>query len=104
MKTLTGHDDSNDHYGHNVWTRSVIPSIVAGTKYVSFFSVSTVGVPGYEGSTRHYAIEGAPNLSTGTWSVVPGYSNIIGSNSTLTLPVPPTTPAFYRGTVWLTRP
>ena len=83
----------------------LIPSRVGSNEFVSFFSVSTVGIAGYEGSTRHYAIEGTPNLVTPTWLALPGYNNILGSNGTVTVPVPVPAPrAFYRGKVWLTRP
>ena len=77
----------------------------AGTKTVSFFAISTAGVSGYEGSTRHYAIESAPNLITGPWTPVPGYSDIIGNNGTVAYPTQePNAAYYYRGKVWLTRP
>ncbi len=58
----------------------------AGNKIVSFFGLSTTGIPGYEGSIRHYAIEAAPNLVTGPWNPVPGYTDIIGNNTTAAYP------------------
>ena len=77
----------------------------AAQKIVSFFAVSTGGVPGYEGATRHYAIEATANLTTGPWVPVPGYSNIIGNNATIAYPTQEPDPAFYyRSIVWLTRP
>ena len=77
----------------------------AGNKIVSFFAVSTTGIPGYEGSTRHYSIESAPNLITGPWNPVAGYSDIIGNNTTVAYPTQEPNPAYYyRGKVWLTRP
>ena len=77
----------------------------AGVKTVSFFGVSTVGVAGYEGSTRHYGIETTPNLVIGPWTPVIGYTDIIGSNATVNYPTPEPNPAaYYRGKVWLTRP
>ena len=77
----------------------------AAQKIVSFFAVSTAGVTGYEGTTRHYAIEAARNLGTGPWNPVPGYTDIIGNNTTVAYPTQQPDPAFYyRGKVWLTRP
>ena len=77
----------------------------AASKIVSFFAVSTTGISGYEGSTRHYSIESAPNLITGPWNPVPGYSDIIGNNTTVAYPTQEPYPAYYyRGKVWLTRP
>ncbi len=77
----------------------------AAQKIVSFFAVSTTGVPGYEGSTRHYAIEATANLVSGPWAPVPSYSDIIGNNATIAYPTQEPSPAFYyRGKVWLTRP
>lgn len=77
----------------------------AGNKVVSLFALGTAGINGYEGSTRHYAIESAPNLVTGPWTAIPGYSDIIGNNVTVAYPTQQPNPAyFYRGKVWLTRP
>ena len=77
----------------------------AGIKTVSFFAISTAGVSSYEGSTRHYAIESAPNLVTGPWTPVPSYSDIMGNNSTVAYPTQePNAAYYYRGKVWLTRP
>ena len=67
--------------------------------------MSTTGIPGYEGSTRHYAIEAAPNLVTGPWLPIPGYTDIVGNNTTAAYPTQEPDPAFYyREKVWLTRP
>ena len=77
----------------------------AASKIVSFFAVSTTGISGYEGSTRHYSIESAPNLVSGPWNPVPGYSDIIGNNTTVAYPTQELNSAYYyRGKVWLTRP
>ena len=83
----------------------LIPSRVGPNEFVSFYSVSTAGIAGYEGSTRHYGIESTTDLASPTWLPLSGYTDIPGSNSTVTIPVPiPAPKAFYRGKVWLTRP
>jgi hypothetical protein len=56
---------------------------------------------GYEGRSRFYSLERTSALDAG-WQGVPGFTNIIGNNQTITYGPPGTnSPAFYRGRVWL---
>jgi hypothetical protein len=84
---------------------ALIPNRTGANHFVSFFSISTAGVTGYEGATRHYGIEMRGDLTAGAWTPLTGYTNIPGNNSIVDVPVPSPAPnAFYRGKVWLTRP
>ena len=71
-----------------------------GQLVVSFETVPAAD-PGYEGLTRHYALEqraahGAP------WQIVPGYSDIVGAGQTVThTPADTDDPLFHRARVWL---
>jgi hypothetical protein len=65
----------------------------------------TVGTDGasLEGFQRLYALDGREGLVEGDWTVLPGFTNILGTNQTVIYapadPVP--TPLFLRGRVWL---
>lgn len=58
---------------------------------------------GYAGKTRHYAIETRTDLVSGGWSSPAGFSDITGSNQTVTYTATRSAiPTFYRLRVWLT--
>ena len=81
-------------------TQSMDP--VAGEFSLSF-QASPASGPGYAGLTRHYAVESSRTLGGSVvWSVVPGFSNIIGNGQTVnfTAPVLPGSD-FYHVKVWL---
>jgi hypothetical protein len=57
---------------------------------------------GYNGRTRHYAIESNAALGSSGWSPPAGYSDIIGNNQTVIFTeARGATPKFYRLKVWL---
>ena len=81
-------------------TQSMDP--VAGEFSLSF-QASPASGPGYAGLTRHYAVESSRTLGGSVvWSVVPGFSNIIGNGQTVNFraPVLPGSD-FYHVKVWL---
>jgi len=68
---------------------------------VSFLALQAQG-PGYEGLVRLYGLQYATNLAGGLWFDLPGYTNLLGNNTTITYQSPAPDPArFYRGKVWL---
>ncbi|MBN1671119.1 MAG: hypothetical protein JXR37_08815, partial [Kiritimatiellae bacterium] len=69
---------------------------------VSFSTVAASGA-GYEGKTRHYALERCTGASAqATWTAVPGYENIVGTGQTVTYTnTAPDARTFFRGRVWL---
>jgi hypothetical protein len=68
---------------------------------VSFDAVRATGT-GYEGLTRHYALERLTDLRTVTWASVAGYSDIIGADQEVVYnPATATGPSYFRGKVWL---
>ena len=72
-----------------------------GLSRVSFEAVRAQGL-GYEGQTRHYALEQLSVLPNSTWQPVPGYADIIGADQEVIYAAPSTgTPRFFRGKVWL---
>jgi hypothetical protein len=72
--------------------------------FVSFFGRLAQGA-GYEGMSRHYALESSSNVTSGFWSTVPGYTNVLGDNSTITHTNVSQLPSvFYRARVWLETP
>jgi len=71
---------------------------------ISFTTVIASGV-GYEGKTRHYAIEVSDDLQqSGDWPVLQGYSDITATGQTVNAQVPINTDPkkFYRVRSWLT--
>ena len=71
---------------------------------ISFTTVIASGV-GYEGKTRHYAIEVSDDLQqSGDWPVLQGYSDITATGLTVNAQVPINTDPkkFYRVRSWLT--
>jgi len=61
--------------------------------------------PGYEGLSRHYALEYSTSLLSGSWINLPGATNILGDNSVFEYQRPAAPgPIFFRGRVWLQSP
>ncbi len=58
----------------------------------------------YTGKTRHYRVDTTTHLVAGTWSGVPGATNITGSGAYALDVNGPDTNRFYRVKVWLTAP
>jgi hypothetical protein len=58
---------------------------------------------GYSGLSRYYNLEGTTNLTNPSWSVIPGYSNIPGTNQTVILSTNTSGGPkwFYRLKAWL---
>ncbi|MBN1671663.1 MAG: fibronectin type III domain-containing protein, partial [Kiritimatiellae bacterium] len=79
-------------------------ALAGGHIEVSFATTAAAG-PGYEGLTRHYALETAQaDASESQWSPVPGYEDILGTGQTVTCQ--PAEPGaghtmLYRARVWL---
>ncbi len=72
---------------------------VGGQTLVSFLARRAQGV-GYDGLTRHYALESSGNLNT--WSGVANYTNVIGDEQNVAVTVPGAGAGlFYRCRVWL---
>jgi hypothetical protein len=70
---------------------------------VSFLARRADG-SGYEGRARYYSLETSTN-AVGVWTGISGLTNLLGNNQTVTFQSPPaSTPAFYRGKVWLQGP
>ena len=68
---------------------------------VSFYARRAQGI-GYEGRTRTYALESAPNLDGVSWSNIPGLTNILGIDDTvLFFETRTNSPLFYRARVSL---
>ncbi|MBN1669864.1 MAG: lamin tail domain-containing protein [Kiritimatiellae bacterium] len=86
---------------------SVDLGIRAGRIVVSFPTIPAAG-PGYEGRTRHYALEVCPDLGglqSGGWLPVAGYADIVGDGDTVAYTnAAPGGMSSYRARVWLTTP
>jgi hypothetical protein len=68
---------------------------------VSFDALRAEGI-GYEGRTRHYALERRGQLPSGSWQAVPGFSDLVGNNQVVVYDAPGAdAPWFFRGSVWL---
>jgi len=73
----------------------------AGGEEVSFVALRAEG-PGYEGRIRLYTLESSPNLFSGTWTNLPGVSDVVGDDQTVIVPVEGSAPrGFFRGQVRL---
>ena len=73
---------------------------VGGERRVSFAALRAEG-PGYEGKQRLYALESSANPA-GPWTAVPGFTQMLGDNQTVTFQsVSATSPLYYRGRTWL---
>lgn len=72
------------------------------TASVSFFALQAAGV-GYEGRVRRYSLESTADLVLGTWTPVPGFTNISAVNQPVvyTISNTATQPVFYRGKIML---
>ena len=74
------------------------------TLTLSFLARAAGSAPGYSGLTRYYNLEATTNLTDpNSWSPVAGYSNILGSNQVISLPINTTGGPkwFYRLKAWL---
>lgn len=74
----------------------------AGQIVVSFQTRAASGA-GYEGESRHYALERCTGAGTqGTWTPVPGYENILGAGQNVVYTdTAPDVPSCFRARVWL---
>ena len=70
---------------------------------VQFLAKAAGTDSGYAGLMRYYALEGSTNLTNASWSGVPGYTNIVASNQTVTYSTNCTaSPSlFFRVRAWL---
>jgi len=85
-------------------TFHLIASQVPANTVVTFLARQASG-PGYEGLSRHYALEYSTSLLSGSWISLPGVTNILGDNSVFEYQRPASPgPAFFRGRVWLQSP
>ena len=77
-------------------------SLNNGTLSLGFTARQATG-PGYGGKTRHYSLETRFSFPGSSWIPLSGYSDIVGSNQTVSLSPPvATSRAFYTLRVWLT--
>ncbi|MBN1674131.1 MAG: fibronectin type III domain-containing protein [Kiritimatiellae bacterium] len=74
-----------------------------GRIVVSFPTVPATGT-GYDGCTRHYALEFCTPADTANWLPVPGYTEIMGGGQTVRYTPPAGEPRLYRARVWLELP
>jgi len=73
-----------------------------GQTIVDFTATAASGT-GYIGKTRNYSLQSSTTLTTGSWSDLTGFSNIIGSNQAVHYTTPTSgSLKFYRLRVWLT--
>jgi hypothetical protein len=79
-------------------------TITAPDTHVSVaFTAKLATGPGYEGKTRHYAIDTRPDLTTGDWIAITGFDDIVGADQAVDYTVPRLhAQTFYRVRVWLT--
>jgi hypothetical protein len=54
---------------------------------ISFTTQQASGT-GYSGLTRYYDVESSATLAATQWSGVPGLTNLVGNNGTVTVTVP----------------
>jgi len=72
-----------------------------GQLQVSFDTVLAEG-PGYDGLTRHYALEQRPLTGDGHWAPVPGYEDTLATGTPVTYaPAADAEPCAFRARVWL---
>jgi len=77
------------------------PCLSAGQRAISFTALG----PDLQGRDRYYSLEYTTNLPVGPWLIVPGCSNLLGNNQTLTNVVPSLgTATFFRGRIELHTP
>jgi hypothetical protein len=79
------------------------PGIVTNGNLIELtFVAKEAAGPGYDGLSRHYALETANALDASNWSIVAGCSDIIGSGQAVSLTTTATgQPQFYRLSIWL---
>ncbi|MBN1673996.1 MAG: hypothetical protein JXR37_23300, partial [Kiritimatiellae bacterium] len=70
-----------------------------GHPVVAFRALAAEGA-GYEGRTRHYALETCA-LAEGAWTAVPGYEDITAAGQLVQYQVQGSAGGFYRARVWL---
>lgn len=80
----------------------VLLEVVRDSASVNFSFVARAATgTGYHGLTRHYAVMTTTNLHS-TWSVLPGYADIVGSGQSVTGKLPlGDGPGFFRLDAWL---
>ncbi|MBN1671939.1 MAG: heparin lyase I family protein [Kiritimatiellae bacterium] len=76
--------------------------LVGGQVRLSFPTIAAAG-PGYDGCTRHYALESAA-VGQGPWRPVPGCADIIGAGQLVRYTTTESQPRLYRARVWLDTP
>ncbi len=73
-----------------------------GPDVILTFTASAAAGAGYDGRTRHYAVESTDDLSAGAWTAVAGLSDVTGNNQEVAHTLPAgSVPNFYRLRVWL---
>ena len=101
-------DTANEHeyiFGTDPKTGELplLPVItVSGPSATLTFTARQATGPGYAGRTRLYTIETTPDLTTGPWEPLPGFTGILASNQEVTAPLPATARTFCRLRVSLT--
>jgi hypothetical protein len=60
-------------------------ALSGGQPAISFTALAAEG-PGYTGLTRYYTLETSTDLTSGNWSGVSGYTNLVGNNQVVTYP------------------
>ena len=97
---IAGTDPGLPSGGTNVFRLDIQP---VGTNVRVRLDMRKAEGTGYGGWARFYRLESLENLSTGTWSALPGYGAITGENQTVWHTNMPSGGAgsFYRGRVWL---
>ena len=70
---------------------------------LGFTALASGSGAGYSGLTRYYNLEATTNLTNASWSPLPGYSNIPGSNQVISLSTNISSGIkwFYRLKAWL---
>ncbi|MBN1672630.1 MAG: fibronectin type III domain-containing protein [Kiritimatiellae bacterium] len=88
-----------DPVGGSQWF-GVNVALLNGKIIVSVPTVEATG-SGYEGYSRHYALEQADAGTGAAWSAVPGYEDILGAGQLLRYTNQSGTATIYRARVWL---
>lgn len=89
--------DSNDVF------RITIENLECGTNQISFLARMAQGQD-YVGLTRYYTLESTTNPVAGSWTAVPGYERIPGTDQMIAYTASTQAAgsgAFFRGRVWL---
>lgn len=67
-----------------------VPSVsVAGNQVELRFTARRAAGAGYEGFTRHYVLETTLDAAAGPWTSVPGISDVIANDQTVTVVLQP---------------